>query len=592
MRTNMGDRTMIRRIKKWRFEKKMKVFFSVSIILISVLVLLVTTFFNVTSTFENDKESAQKQLEFLCMNYESALEKYKSMCFAILMDHSVQKYIKSTEEDSWEFRNTKEEAKKILTQAVNADPNINFIALTNDELGDYLYRGESIGTVNFEDTWEKDLEDSENSSASGIKVSFGKKYYHGTRNSLSVYFPAYSNRILDKSYGTLCINVEDTLSESDFFQRNNFEIGLVDPSDGLVLASGTKENESETIYATKKQSGSYVQDGKLISYRRIGEWNYYIYNSCSVRELYYPGMKSAVWVAFLALVLIIFGALMTRKIFLRMYAPLEQIVQEMASVSNGRTDIRITTKDLSQDFERMADGFNSMMDRLCEMIEEVKRTQEQISQTKFNALQSQIQPHFLYNTLECIHWLAVAEGNMEISSLVKALASYYRICLSRGKDIIPLSEELQHIQYYMIIQNMRLDHEVQLEINVEEEFKEIRLPKLTLQPLVENALEHGIGRNEKGNGKIHIWVEKEESYVLLKILDTGMGMTVDKAKKMNEYLHTDEDDFGYGVRNVNKRIELMLGEEYGLEYTKNEYDGTTVIVKLPFLEDYAQSISS
>lgn len=578
---------MKRRIKKWGFEKKMKVFFSVSIVLISVIVLLVTTFFNVTSTFENDKESAQKQLEFLCMNYESALEQYKSMSFAILMDHSVQKYIKSTEKNSWDLMNTKEEAKRILTQAINADPKINFIALTNDELDEYLYRGESIGGVDFEDTWEKDLENGENSSASEIKISFGRQYYNGTRNSLSIYFPAYSNQILDKSYGTLCINVEDTFSESDFFQQNNFEIRLVDPSEDIVLTSGTDKNESEIIYAGKinEQSGSYVQDGQLISYRRIGEWNYYIFNICSVRELYYPGVKSAVWVAFLALALIILCTAMTRKIFFRMYAPLEQIVQEMASVSNGRTDVRINAEDLGLDFEQMADGFNSMMDRLCEMIEEVKRTQGQISQTKLNALQSQIQPHFLYNTLECIHWLAVAEGNMEISSLVKALASYYRICLSRGKDIISLSEELEHIRYYMIIQNMRLDHEVQLEIDVEKEFMNIQLPKLTLQPLVENALEHGIGRNERGDGRIHIWVEREEQYALLKILDTGQDMTVEKAEKMNQYLHTNEEDFGYGVRNVNKRIELMFGKEYRLEYTKNEYGGATVTVKLPLRED-------
>lgn len=265
----------------------------------------------------------------------------------------------------------------------------------------------------------------------------------------------------------------------------------------------------------------------------------------------------------------------------KVYAPLDEIVKEMASVSKGRMDVRINAEPLGTDFEEMADGFNVMMDKLEDAMEEVKKKQEQLSQTRMNALQSQIQPHFLYNTLDCIHWQAVAEGNKEISTLVKALASYYRICLSKGKDIIPLSEEIRQIEYYTVIQNMRYDDGIHLDIQVDEKYRKVRIPKLTLQPLVENAIEHGIEREEGKKGNINIWVDEDGDEILLRIANSGKGITAERAEEMNRYLEADQEDFGYGVRNVNKRIQLMFGQEYGLHYEANDQQGVTVTVCLP-----------
>ncbi len=585
---------MRERIKKWGFEKKMKVFFSVTIVLVSLFVLLVTTLSSIMNAFENEKASAQKQLDFLCTNYESSLEQYKNMCVAILMDDSVQKYLRGTQKNSVEFLEAGSDARRILVQTYNSNMNINFIALMNDMADSCIYRGESIAYTDYENSWERDWEGSQESSSVAMKISFGRQYYNGKRYTLSIYYPAYSNQILQKSYGLLCINMNDTFFESIFSQdngagRKSSEIMLMDLDGVLVAAAETDRIGEKAVYAQqlKGEEGSFVQDGSLISYRRIGAWNYYLLSVCSVLDLYSPGFETAVWVAAFALVLILVCTTIAGRILSRVYAPLDQVVQEMASVSNECLDVRINAEHLGKDFERMADGFNRMMDRLCETIEEVRIKQEQISQTKLNALQSQIHPHFLYNTLDCIHWQAVAEGNREISTLVKALASYYRICLSRGKDIIPLSEELQHIKYYMVIQNMRFDHKIELEIHVDECYKKILLPKVTLQPLVENAVEHGIERNEGGKGKIRIWVEAENEDVLLKISDTGSGITPEKIEQMNRYLHAVETDFGYGVRNVNRRIELLFGEHYGLEYEENENHGVTVTVRLPYTEESA-----
>lgn len=223
-------------------------------------------------------------------------------------------------------------------------------------------------------------------------------------------------------------------------------------------------------------------------------------------------------------------------------------------------------------------------------MEQVKLEQHQIEQQRFNALQAQIQPHFLYNTLECIHWQAVADGNQEISTLVKALAKYYRICLSKGRDVITLGMELEHVRNYLIIQNMRYDNIIGSVYDIDEGVKNAMIPKLTLQPLVENSIYHGMKVKEGKKGTIFITVKREKTDILITVSDTGTGMTQQQIDEMNQHLSEYEDSFGYGVRNVNKRIELLYGKGFGLFYLKNESGGVTVKIHIPYVTEIEENI--
>ena len=238
---------------------------------------------------------------------------------------------------------------------------------------------------------------------------------------------------------------------------------------------------------------------------------------------------------------------------------------------------------MGEDFVKLATGFNSMMEEILVLMEKVKQEQHQIEQIRFNSLQSQIQPHFLYNTLDCIHWQAMADGNQEISTLVKALARYYRICLSKGHDVISLEMEMEHVRNYMIIQNMRYDHILGSEILLNEECRGAMIPKLTLQPLVENSIYHGIKAREGKEGSISLRAKKDGDIVKIILADTGTGMTQGQIDEMNQHLSEYDESFGYGVRNVNKRIELLYGAGYGLHYLRNLSGGVTVEIRIPYV---------
>lgn len=234
-----------------------------------------------------------------------------------------------------------------------------------------------------------------------------------------------------------------------------------------------------------------------------------------------------------------------------------------------------------KDFKQLASGFNIMIEEINILMYRIKKEQSEIKQIELNKLQSQIKPHFLYNTLECIHWQALSDGNKEVSQMVKALANYYRLCLSKGKDIIPLIQELENIENYLIIQNMRYSDIAKCEINIDKSFENVLIPKLTLQPLIENSIYHGIRVKDGYKGKIIITAKENHNKIIISVADNGVGMKQEQIDEINNSISVFDEKAGYGLRNVHKRIEMLFGSGYGLFYRKNDHDGTTVDILLP-----------
>ena len=284
---------------------------------------------------------------------------------------------------------------------------------------------------------------------------------------------------------------------------------------------------------------------------------------------------------------IAFALILMLCLFLSYYIPLSitrpirRLTQVTDQVAKGNLTVR---SDVTGGLEArvLSDSMNTMIDKINELLEQVKTEQVRLRKAEFELLQSQINPHFLYNTLDAIVWLAEAGEQKKVVSMVGSLSDFFRISLNQGQDILDVREELQHVRSYLEIQQMRYQDILQYEICVPEELYSSRIPKITLQPLVENALYHGI-KNKRGKGMIRIDGEMEDSDCILRITDNGRGMTPERLGQVREGIRNRNacETEIYGLYNVNERIRLNFGEKYGITITSTYGEGTCVTITLP-----------
>lgn len=576
-------------LKRWSFVKKLQ-YFLVSILFciffLTILISTVSWFFFVT---EQNQKGVEEQLDLMAGEYSSSLEQYKAVAISIVLDQHVQKFCQF-ETNSIPLKQEASDVYHALLNLLNSQANANFIAVINNNIDTYVYTGNHSMTIsNFENVYRNDFQDSIKAKDKGaLRMSFADSYYWNSKYTLTVYFPVYSTTNLDTINGLVVINMEDSLLEHLNRRREHSLSSLyVMDAEGMILSHQNTERIGEKAIFNKQimnSKGTFMFEGKQITYQKVNGWNYYLVNEIPVSYLYRNIMGVIGVMLAVMIVVLMISLWVTNRMAIKLYRPIETVLEGMNNVSIANLRKRIRTEGMDWDGMRLAEGFNVMMSEIDVLMEQVKEEQHIIDQMKFNGLQSQIQPHFLYNTLECIHWQAAAQGNKEVSTMVKALAQYYRICLSSGHDIIPLKRELEHIENYIIIQNMRYDDIIELNITVDEIYMDVRIPKLTLQPLIENSIEHGMKSVEEKRGSIAIYVKESVHYLQLFVEDNGSGMDDQKLAYINQTIGEFSTEIGYGINNVNKRIELLYGEGYGLCFYKKEAGGTIVEIRLPLPE--------
>ena len=296
------------------------------------------------------------------------------------------------------------------------------------------------------------------------------------------------------------------------------------------------------------------------------------------------------FVTMISISLIAFGGIVVLIILLSYYIPLSitRPIRKLSEITDqvARGDLTVRSDVRSgMEVSVLNDSLNTMIDQMNVLIDQVKKEQIRLRKAEFELLQAQINPHFLYNTLDAIVWLAEAGDQEKVVSMVENLSDFFRTSLNQGKDIISLEEELQHVRSYLEIQQVRYQDILQYEINVPKELEIHMIPKITIQPLVENALYHGI-KNKRGLGKIVVTGDECENGLVIKITDNGIGMSEQRLKQVCDGIRLkgpSENDI-YGLYNVNERIRLNFGEKYGITIESTYMEGTTVSVFLPTAE--------
>jgi len=264
--------------------------------------------------------------------------------------------------------------------------------------------------------------------------------------------------------------------------------------------------------------------------------------------------------------------------------PIQKLKRLMKKAQGGDLTVSFNTK-YSDEIGELGSSFNTMVKEINNLINLVQVEEKSKRIAEMNVLQAQIKPHFMYNTLDTIRWMAEEHNEDDIVEIIEAFTNLLRISLSKGKEIISVKEEVNHVQSYLIIQKIRYEDKLDYEIDFEEKILNYKLIKLILQPLVENAIYHGI-KEKRGNGKISIKGKIEGDLLCFTVIDNGKGIEEELLNKINKMLiNTSEKgtEVGYGIFNVNERIRLTYGEEYGLTYKSVYGEGTTVELRHPII---------
>ncbi|MUT67335.1 histidine kinase [Paenibacillus sp. NEAU-GSW1] len=292
-------------------------------------------------------------------------------------------------------------------------------------------------------------------------------------------------------------------------------------------------------------------------------------------------VKNTIIIAFI--ILIALSILFSLRFAKQLTKPIESLNMKMKRVQLGNfenTDVASTPELAMDEVGQMHRNFRIMLDRINELIQENYVKQLAIKDTQFKALQAQINPHFLYNTLETINWSAKMSRQTQISQMVEALGSLLRTSISIKEPIIPLSKELEIISYYITIQNFRFEERLDFHLEIPDELLYCGIPKLSLQPLIENAVNYGL-EQMIDTCVIQVSAELQEDFLFISVQDNGPGMKQQYADQLLSG-EAKTKGTGLGLKNIEERIKLLYGDAYGMTVVSAINAGTKVSLKLPY----------
>ena len=349
--------------------------------------------------------------------------------------------------------------------------------------------------------------------------------------------------------------------------------GLILDEQGNAVYSGYR---MDAPYKPDKETSlNYLKEHYVCIEKKIEDtkWNFCLYQPKEELE-------KSVWTLLLGnipvLLLCLFLILLLGYFFSKkMVERLEQLTENMNQINLGLRKVTVVSQS-KDEIGVLVRTFTRMMDEINKLISQVYEAKIKLQKTEMKALQAQINPHFLYNSLSIINWKALEADNEEISRITLALSTYYRTSLNKGETMTIAANEIRNIDAYLQIQLIMHDNSFQVIKEIQEDTLSYSVPKLILQPLVENAIEHGLDVSEKEEKWLKISVCKEKDALIMAVEDNGMGMSEEQAKSIITYRSK-----GYGVRNVNDRITLLYGEEYHLRVKSRQGEGCRIEIVIP-----------
>lgn len=342
-------------------------------------------------------------------------------------------------------------------------------------------------------------------------------------------------------------------------------------TENIALVMNSKEDTVQTDTATEE---------KLYTMSRSEKTGWTVVGCMNVDELLKRSKQAQSIYLLMSIVLVVVAMIISSLIARNITLPIQKLRDSMVKVQQGdfeTADVEVTTEN---EIGSLTKSFNVMTHRIQELMEQNVHEQEEKRKSELKALQSQINPHFLYNTLDSIIWMAEGKKNEEVVLMTAALARLLRQSISNEEELVSIGQEIEYARSYLTIQKMRYKDKLEFQIDVSPSIKSVPIIKLVLQPIIENAIYHGL-KYKESKGLLIVKGYEEEDNVVLQIIDNGVGMDEDKLLHIFDKHKVNYHSNGVGVYNVQRRLLLYYGNGYGISYKSRQGEGTTATVTIP-----------
>lgn len=581
------------RIRKYSIKSQLVA--TLMIIIISFLVMsMINYWYSINALTRKLTESRLNVLSETAQNLDQLFLGVKSRAAQIKYDVNVQRVL--TEDfllNGYEGYNANEQAQKVLQNITLSWEYIKSIHVVPTEV---IVRNKNttsgfINRKNIQNNAWYNMVDKSSLTGTWLPTRMSEETFIANENIYTYVLPITNLYNDSKIIGHVFVNIKES-SLYNILRSNNADkdskIVLIDEKNRVFFDSdriyGNKSVDQNLFskegfqglsghYFTGKGSGK-----QLVIYSTVPETGWKI-----ITRVPFSGISAELnqlkQATYTAIIICSFISLLVAFILYKgISKPLNDIAIRIMNIGRGdftQQEYDITSKN---ELERINNNFNWMSKRIAQLIDRNTLTLAQKREAEFKALQAQINPHFLYNTLDTINWLAMLNEQKDISSMVMNLSKFYRNSLNGGREKILIEEELAHAKAFLEIEKYSYKNRFDVNFNIDTRLFKYYTIKLILQPLVENAIIHGI-KEKEGKGKICLQLYSKSDTIYFEVIDDGKGMDEEQIKSV-----LTEKTAGYGVANVDERIKLRYGEQYGVTYKSQKGIGTTAVISIPFVE--------
>ena len=568
------------------------IFATVAVLVLSAVVIVtgVSMRFTNTSIFENSSQYTQTIIQQMNQNIDSYIDYMENIAYLISSNEDVQDYLFSDEIDSEGRYRILKQFETILdsrsdirnvgiisksgrmlinngSKSVNHDLNINtqewYTQALNSPEGATLTSSHVQHIISGERPWVITLSRGiRDRSGSGEKegvffIDLNYSAISGLCDQSTVGTKGYAF-ILDAK-GNIVYHPQQQQLYNELQTEN---ISLIMDTDDDTVLTGTGNN------------------GKLYSISRSDKTGWTVVDCTNVRELLSKSRQAQSIYVLTAVVLVIVALLFSRFMARSITLPIQKLRDSMKKVQEGDFSVSDVVVDSRNEIGSLTKSFDVMTHRIQELMEQNVHEQEQKRKSELKALQSQINPHFLYNTLDSIIWMAEGKKNEEVVLMTASLARLLRQSISNEDEVVPIANEVEYARGYLTIQKMRYKDKLEFQIEVDPSILHIPLIKLVLQPIIENAIYHGL-KYKESKGLLIIKGFPKDGNAVLQVIDDGVGMDEETLAHIYDRHKVNYHSNGVGVYNVQKRLKLYYGEDYGITYESVVGKGTTATITIP-----------